>query len=328
MEVANKQTIRYLEVTLSASYLRSLLKRAFIGIAWHAVVKKRKTGNHIPVLCYHRVLPELMEEESCPTWSILPEQFESQLKFLTEEGFNTLSLAEFDRMAKGLDPIIERSVLITFDDGFVENYAIVWEIARKYHIKINLFICPNYIGIMHPIIVGQDGYVAANSAPLKRSEEAVRHHITKFPQLWRPLNWQELREMQESGVPIGLHSHSHRNLALLKHEEIVDDIATGLAIMERELGQRPKYFALPYGWYDNYTSEVISILQSFRMELIFAANLGRARLPSTQPVIPRILISQQDDMVKFKQKLFGAYDYWEQTRQRKYAIIKFLRKSN
>jgi len=327
VEVANKQTIRYPEVILSASYLRLLLKSAFIGIAGHIVLKKRKAGNRIPVLCYHRVLPELIDDESCPIWSILPEQFESQVRFFTEEGFNTLSLGEYDRIAKGLDPIMERSVLITFDDGFVDNYAIVWEIARKYHIKINLFICPSYIGMMHPILVGQDGYVAANSAPQKRSEEAVRHHITKFPQLWRPLTWQELREMQESGVQIGLHSYSHRNLALLKPEEIVADIGTGLAIMERELGQRPKYFALPYGWYDHYTSEIISILQSFSLELIFAAHLGRARLPSTQPVVPRILISHQDDMAIFQQKLFGAYDYWEQTRRMKYVITRFLRKS-
>jgi peptidoglycan/xylan/chitin deacetylase (PgdA/CDA1 family) len=295
---------------LGASHLRLLLKRSCLGILEPLVATTHTAANCIPVLCYHRVLPELIEEEPFSVWSILPEQFESQMAFLTGNGFNTLSLSEYARMARGLEPVKERSVLITFDDGFGDNYAIAWMIAQKYNIKINLFICPSYISQMHPIVMQQDGYEAANSIIFARRDESVRAHIGKYPQLWRPLNWQELKRMQGSGVDIGLHSHRHRNLTLLTTKDQVIDTATGIAVMSRELGQRPKFYALPYGWFDHYTPEIISMLQSFSLELIFAAHLGRAKLPSNQQIFPRILITQQDNLATFRQKIEGVHDWW------------------
>ena len=291
-------------------------------VSWYLISKKRKIGNHIPVLCYHRVLPEFVSRY----WSILPEQFESQLTFLIEEEFNTLSLTEYERMARGLDPIRERSVLMTFDDGFADNHAIAWKIARKNNIKINLFICPSYIDKDRPVVMGLNGYIKADSPHQRKLEEEVRPYVRKYPELWRPLTWKELREMQDAGVNIGFHSHSHHRLASLTSQELIADTTAGLAIMERELGQRPRFFSLPYGGYNDYNPRVISVLKSLGLDLIFVAHPGRVRLPSRQPVFPRIQISQQDNLATFRQKIWGVYDWWGEYLQIKHVIKTSLRK--
>jgi peptidoglycan/xylan/chitin deacetylase (PgdA/CDA1 family) len=299
-------------VGLSASSIKGLLKDVFLKIAWRLIKKKPRTGNRIPVLCYHRVLPALSEAEPYQIWSILPEQFETQLTLLRDEGFTTLSLTEFERMARGLSPVQERAVLLTFDDGFADNYEIAWNIAQKFNAKINLFICPEYVGLPHPVFMRPNGYEAADAALLGINSESVRRHLKKFPHLWKPLTWRELREMQDAGVQIGLHSQNHRNLARLTPQELVTDTSIGLAVMEQELGQRPRYFALPYGCYEHYTPQVIATLMSLGLELIFAAHAGLARLPSRQSLFPRILITQQDNRDTFRQKICGVYDWWEE----------------
>jgi peptidoglycan/xylan/chitin deacetylase (PgdA/CDA1 family) len=308
-------------VALSANPTRVFLKKIFLETC-RFIGKESKNYHRIPVLCYHRVLPEILTLPG----SVLPEQFDSQLNVLREEGFKTLSLTEYERMARGLDPIRERSVLLTFDDGFADNYAIAWKIAQKHNIKINLFICTSTIGQASPAVMGMDGCLEANSVHQRKLEESVRPYLRKFPHLWRPLTWQELREMQDSGVQIGFHSHNHRNMALLTPQELVTDTISGLGVMERELGQRPRFFAFPYGFYQHYTPQVISSLTSLGIDLIFAAHPGLTKLPSRQLLFPRIAILQQDDLATFRQKIWGAYDWREEILQKSQAIKGFLRK--
>jgi biofilm PGA synthesis N-glycosyltransferase PgaC len=289
--------------------IKIVLARAASWITWQLANKQGHIGNRIPVLIYHRVLPEYLEDSN-PIYTILPEQFESQMAFLKEAGFESLSLQEYTEIARGLRQAAERSVLITFDDGYADNYRIAWPIAAKYDIKINLFICPQLVGSANPIVMIQDGYVTpANFAWSEEAGERVQAHIKKFPQLWKPLTWEELAEMKGYGVNLGFHSHSHRNLALLPLEEIATDITTGSAIFEKHLGYRPQFFAYPYGGYDAYNSQVTATLERLGLNFIFAAHLGRAKLPSAKTVFPRILIYQEDNLAVFQRKIFGQYDW-------------------
>lgn len=291
--------------------LKLTLARAATWIMWQLNPKKRDPGHRIPVLCYHRVLPDFVESDE-PIYAVSPEQFEAQMAFLAQEGFNSLSLQEFADLTRGARPASKRSVLITFDDGYADNYAMAWPIAKKYHIKINLFICTDYVGQAHPIFMRKDGYLVLKNSGLGREDRpGWQSHLRKFPQLWRPLTWAELREMRAAGVQIGFHSHSHRNLALLTPEELGSDIATGLAILERELGERPGCFALPYGWYDSYNPEVLAVLKNFGLDLIFAAHPGRFQPPAAEPVCPRLTIYQDDSLATFQRKIFGGYDWLE-----------------
>lgn len=302
--------------------LKIFLAGAVSRLVWRLGLTKRDTGNSIPVLCYHRVLPEFVET-GVPIYTILPAQFEAQMAFLAASGFVTLSLPEYAEIARGLRPAPRRAVLITFDDGYADNYGIAWTIAKKYRINLNLFICTSLVGGNHPVIMTKDGYVLLKNRRMPGPDRLdVAEHIQKFPELWRPLNWQELGQMKDAGVHFGFHSHSHRNLALLPPGDLAADLAGGLEMFERRWGYRPPFFAIPYGWYEDYTPETITTLGQLNLEFIFGTHLGRARLPCHQLVLPRLVINQSDELGTFKRKLFGAYDWLEPTRRITYRYYR------
>lgn len=285
------------------------LADAVTKLTWRLAKNRANLEGRVPVLCYHRVLPAYIEGDN-PIYSVLPEQFASQMACLAEAGFITLSLQEYAEIARGSRRPAKRSALITFDDGYADTYQIAWPIAQKYKVKMNLFLCTGFINQANPVAMTKDGYrVLTGFNSQVEGHNAVLRHMMQFTPLWRPLTWAEIREMKESGVQMGFHSHSHRNLALLTSEELVADIATGLSILQRELGCRTGCFALPYGWYDCYNTQVISILKDFELDRIFASHSGRFQLPASLPVYPRLSIYQEDDLHAFQRKLLGAYDW-------------------
>jgi peptidoglycan/xylan/chitin deacetylase (PgdA/CDA1 family) len=282
--------------------------RTAATIYCHLRVRGSDTGNQIPILCYHRVLPEFREDDY-RVFSVSPEQFEAQAAFLAESGFISLSLPEYAEIAGGVRSIPRRAVLITFDDGYADNYALAWQIAQKYNLKINFFICTGIIGHENPVIMAKDGYAVLNNGGFAVANPSVQLHLRRFPELWRPLNWRELQEMHNFGVGIGLHSHTHRNFARLTPSEKIYEIETGLALFKKKLGFSPQFYALPYGGYDSLTPEIIKLLRKYDQLLIFGTHIGRTRLPTTQVTFPRISIFQHDNLVTFRHKIMGSYDW-------------------
>src|SRR6185312_3843799 len=185
-----------------------------------------------PVLCYHRVLPRVKKNGKQPPYSVTPEQFREQLRLLVSEGFVSLTLQEFCEAAADLRELPSRSVLITFDDGFNDNYLLAWPIAREFNMKLNLFVCT--------------GLVAGNTLGVfDRDLKVERESQTAFPNLWEPLRGCGLREMKAGGVDVGFHSHTHRNFGMMSDEEIAKDVELGTSLFSEEIGVTPKSFAFP-----------------------------------------------------------------------------------
>jgi len=307
--------------------IKAYLADAAVRAAWRLFPKKAESNNCVPIIFYHRVLPEFAEDEDDPIYALRPEQFESQMEFLAKAGFISLSLEEYAEAARGLRPVASRSVMVTFDDGYADNFAVAWPIARKYNIKLNLFISTGFIGEANPIIMGENGYqVVTGREAWGAARNRVQEHLRKFPQLWRPLNWTELGKMVKQGVQIGLHSHRHQNLASLTPEALRADIRQGLRACADQLGLRPRFFALPYGGYDSYTEEVIRILKESGFDLTFSTHPGRALLPSDAYLFPRLEICQRDSLAAFHRKLSGAWDWWAKVRRLNHLARQIIRK--
>ena len=284
-------------------------------IFWRLQKERLDSANRVPILCYHRVLPEFFEQKSEPIYTLLPEQFAAQMKFLQDEGFTSVSLQEFAEMAQGLRPPRERSVLITFDDGLADMHALAWPIARQFGMKLNLFLCTSLMDLSGPIMFTKNGsQVRHDTARLDQEYPGLGLHVERYAYLWRPLTWSEVEEMRQDGVQLGLHSHSHRRFELLTPQEIVADIRRALEVFHQALGFRPSFFALPYGVYESAAPHIISLLQGLHLPFIFTTKLGRAVVPSDNGVFPRIVIHQQDNLAGFQRKLFGAYDWLEKAR--------------
>ena len=107
----------------------------------HVALRRRAV-----VLMYHRVLSP---EASALTWShpaiiVSTSSFERQIQFITRY-FQVLSAEQFEaRLSDGRFP--PRSCLVTFDDGWVDNYTDAWPVLRKYHVPALVFLPTRYIG--------------------------------------------------------------------------------------------------------------------------------------------------------------------------------------
>jgi len=275
--------------------LKQLLAWKTVEVIWRASRESLSIKGVVPVLCYHRVLPSLPGTEAS-AFAVTPEQFESQLVFLSENGFYSLSLEEFKDMARGPMTPTRPSVLITFDDGYYDNFAIAWPIAQKYGIKINIFALTGLAGKDDPVIIGAD-------------TRTVRAQVNRFPELWRMMNWRELRSMQEAGVGIGLHGHTHRRMSSRGKDVIAKELELATLIFRKELGARPWAFAIPYGSPGTFTAEVLKLLKSLGLEMVFSTLTGRTHLPEDDLPIRRMVISSYDDLRSFEMKVSGALDW-------------------
>lgn len=279
-------------------------------MVWNFAGRKQFIGKSIPVLSYHRVLPGFIEKDE-PMYSVLPEQFAEQMQYLSTNGFVSLSLEEYAEIVKGEKDVPECSVLVTFDDGYADFYSQALPIARQYGIKLNIFICTGLVEGKKAVIYPQ-------------VPSHAQAHQAAFPELWRALNWNEVREMQAEGVGIGFHGHSHRKLAQLTLEEIAHEFEQGLELYVRETNHQIKHFAFPHGSYDSYDEERIALVARLGMQLQFSTRLSRTPVNAQEALISRLVIHQEDDLETYKLKLFGAYEWlgvlrhWNQ--KRKYKI--------
>jgi len=116
----------------------------YSGILW--LIKRRKLSNNAIVLMYHRVLPEYDRKESFSYSGIIvsPETFEMHIQFLSKH-FNVISSDQFVNHITEKVPFKNNSCLITFDDGWVDNYNHAYPILKKAQTPATIFIPVDYI---------------------------------------------------------------------------------------------------------------------------------------------------------------------------------------
>ncbi|AKL94807.1 putative xylanase/chitin deacetylase [Clostridium aceticum] len=204
-------------------------------------------AREIPVLTYHHILTE--EENPYPDNGMIisVELFEKHMKYLHNEGFHTITLKELELFLKNEIRLPEKSVLITFDDGYKSNIVHAYPILKKYNQKAAIFIISSYI---------TDETVAFN------------------PEILQYASWEEL-EKSNDVFEYGCHTHDFHHLEddegylLTKSREAVrEDLRVNLEMM-----QSP-YFAYPYG---HYNQEVIDVLKELGYHMAFTVEEGNVQ---------------------------------------------------
>ena len=168
-------------------------------------------GAGVPILAYHQV------ENNAEIYSIDPDEFERQMQYLTESGYTAVSLAEMAAAEHGARPLPAKPVVITFDDGYEDNYATALPIMEKYGLKSTVFVITGQ--------VDQPGY----------------------------LTWDQIRAMQARGTEIGSHTVSHVALSELAQPQMLDELMRSKQVLEANLGQPVEFLAYPYGQYNAAT---------------------------------------------------------------------------
>lgn len=159
--------------------------------------------------------------DSASSLIVSPENFKSQIDWLEKKSFRFLSLDEVVSR-EGTLPFFERSIALTFDDGFRDNYEAGFSLLVQRKKSAALFVVVNW--------VGQNGF----------------------------LNWREIRELADSGITIGSHSLTHRWLPdVLDSQELQREIADSKKKIEDQIGREVSYFCYPVGGVDERVAEQV-----------------------------------------------------------------------
>lgn len=227
----------------------------------------------IPVLCYHRVIKEVPEGIKNGIY-VTEKLFDEHLNYLHKNGYQTITINEL------IDNNIntEKKVIITFDDGYEDNYTTAFPLLKKYNFSALIFLV---------------------SGLTSNQWDAATGEV-----LAEMMNDEQIKEMHNYGIEFGAHTVTHSNLIKTDLETAQREIKNSRSDLENRLGFEIKYFAYPYG---NYNNEIKKITREAGFEAAYATD--NAPLASHEDIfaIRRIGIFPNTNLAGFKRKINPAY---------------------
>ena len=161
----------------------------------------------ITALCYHEVTPGRADD----CMNVKPEVFRRHIREFKAAGYTFIHVGDLQKYAAGSAPLPEKAVLISFDDGYADNYNYAFPVLREEQVPGTFFVVSGTIGKENRMTAGQ------------------------------------LREMQAKGMQIGSHTVNHENLTIMKANEIDFELRASKETLEKILGKTVYALAYPTG---------------------------------------------------------------------------------
>jgi len=217
----------------------------------------------IPILMYHSV--EYVEEEPNNILRVPKEKFIEQMKFLKDNGYTTLSMAELYAFFKDNLPVPKKSVVLTFDDGYEDNYKNALPVIKEFGLKATVFVVTDWVG--------------------------TNNSYMTIPQL---------KEMDANGFEVQCHTLAHKELDKLTYEQQLKDLKESKEFMERNLNKKVTTICYPIGKFNKNTikaAEEAGYLMGIKMVG------GWANKNDGMYTINRVFVSAKDTIKQFEAKI-------------------------
>jgi peptidoglycan/xylan/chitin deacetylase (PgdA/CDA1 family) len=167
---------------------------------------------NVPVLLYHRI------GDTEGPLTVTSEKFGLDLARLQEMGYSTITLETFRRYLTNFDiELPEKPIMISFDDGYLDNYLNAYPILRRYGMTAAFYIITSMV-----------------------NEE---DRLTSV----------QIREMSANGMSIGSHTVSHRALGDMGNEEAFGELSLSQEYLQGLLQKSVDFVAYPKGSYNGFT---------------------------------------------------------------------------
>ncbi len=222
-----------------AALLAAGLLAALLTISAAATQK----GKEIPIVMYHAVLED---ESRHGKYVISPAELENDMLWLSRHGYTTVFLSDLIAYEKGEKDLPEKPVVLTFDDGYYNNYLYAFPLAKAYHARI----------VLSPIVRYTDLYTETGE------HNAYYTHAT----------WEQLKEMTDSGL-VEVQNHSYdlheEGVGVKKRRgettaqykaRLKEDLGQAQREIEEHLGTAPNALVYPFGAVSGETPEIVKSL--------------------------------------------------------------------
>jgi len=233
---------------------------------YQRICRNKTNKKGLTILTYHSISNGIEPDET-----VTPEEFEKQLQYI-KENYKVISLEEVVEHIQTDIKKISGSIVITFDDGYSDNYRYAYPLLKKYNFPATIFLVSDFI----------------NSDSSKY------------------LSPSEIHEMKSNNISFGSHTISHRILTRLRNEEIIREIRDSKDILESQLGQRINSFAYPVGTRVDFNSEIMETVKASKYACACSNVYGINGNTTNIFALKRIGIETTDSFFIFKEKLKGT----------------------
>ncbi len=205
------------------------------------------------------------DEDRYPTTTTSSAQFEQQLSYLKSNGYTVMSMDQLAECIEGRRSVPDKGVVITIDDGFISEYEGAVPLLRRYGYPFTIFVFTSG--------VGTKGY----------------------------MNWEQLREMRSFGGTVGCHTHTHPRMITMTGQEMEKETTGSRQILEKNLGHPVRYFAYPFGQYDE---QVRFVARKAGFRLMLSSDPGSVGKGAEFDRIPRqAIVGAEMSLEDFARKL-------------------------
>jgi peptidoglycan/xylan/chitin deacetylase (PgdA/CDA1 family) len=214
----------------------------------------------IPILMYHSIEYEKGNELRLPV-----EKFREQMKYLKDKNYTTLNLDELYNFLVNNKAIPEKSVVITFDDGYEDNYKNAYPILKEFGFNACIFVITSTID-------NDKSYLTSN----------------------------QLRQMDANGIEIESHTLNHNDLSKLSYKDQIDTLEKSKEYIERTLNKKVKYIGYPFG---KWNEDTIKATKKLGYSMAFTTIGGWAQKEEGIYTLNRVYISSNFGISEFKRRL-------------------------
>ncbi|MBH0161891.1 polysaccharide deacetylase family protein [Fictibacillus sp. 26RED30] len=243
----------------------------------------QKAAKDIPILTYHRIVDEkdIVKKHyingKVNPMIVTKADFNKQMTYLKDEGYVTLSLNELHGFLNRDIALPEKSVVITFDDGYKDNFIEAYPILKKYDFKaVNFIITGAISNKVHPYTPEHVQYFGAKELRKGCDVFEYQSHTYSFH-----------KREKKNGVKTSY-------LLSKSKDDVVNDIHTSIF----QLGGERLGFAYPYG---EYSPESIKIIKQAGFKMAFTTEERAASPKDHMYEIPRFQILYNTTLQEFKQ---------------------------
>ncbi|MGC7847627.1 polysaccharide deacetylase family protein [Desulforudis sp. 1088] len=231
----------------------------FIGLAvarvwWWLEPLPAPLDQGVPVLMYHKVSPD--RKAGGYGLRVHPREFAWQMNYLAGRGFTAISPRDLERALYEGAPLPARPILITFDDGYRDNYLYALPVLEELGMQGTVFVVAGAIG--------KTNFFDAESQPPNAM-----------------MSWEEIRAMERAGITIGSHTLTHPHLTQISTDQARREIVEAKRVLEKGLGHEVRYFCYPYG---DYNPAVEALVAEAGYTLSFTCDQGRVTMDEERPL--------------------------------------------
>ena len=218
------------------------------------------SGVKIPVLMYHGVTDDTWGE---PELFVSPSDMEEQIRYLVENGYDTITFEDWSHLED-----FDKPVMLTFDDGYLDNYQELFPILQKYNAKATIFVI---------------------TTSVDRDE--------------RTMTSEQAREMAASGlVSIQSHTYNHPHLSECDETQLHKQMRWSYYAITRMTGYEPFVICYPYGDSDQLARDVA--MEYYRFGLNMTGGLYTTGTDESQ--ITRYYVARSTSLSEFISMVEGA----------------------